>query len=307
MIALAQLAARVAAWLAANWKMISVGASVQQVLALMMDSGIIAWLREWVVSDAAERAGLHLDKEDPLSDASLANALGEKIGFKLRSLKDKDILQADLLNGAAALVSQRTGIMIRTLTDREMMIEDLENFALQTIEGRSGIHLSSLRDVEKLKLDFLRIAGGVVVEQTGIPLTDISSPDQIKLDLMDWAKDQAMLEIGESVSTAVTAQWKQGVTMLQMVRDKLGKKVSPKALLRGVNDAMVSRYMIKLDQPANKQITKDDHKRYLNKMNQRRFRARGDRNNPLWDGRTGAKVAYVRVGRDSCEILEKLR
>lgn len=290
------LVLRIAGWVATHWRTLALGASIGQLIDYLRDHGLVDIIKGWIVSEAADKVGLHLDKDEPLTDASLSNALTERLGIKISTVMNREQFQKDMLDGAAVIVGKKTGITIRTLWDREMLIEDLENYALAVIEGRTGVHLSSLHDVEKIKADFVRIGGGVIVEQTGIPLSDITSPEQIKLDVMDWAKDQALMEIGESVNTAVTAEWKQGVTMLQMVRDRIGKKVSPKALLRGVNDAMVQRYMVKVDETPQRGPTKEDRKRYLNKMNQRRFRARADRNNPAWDGRIGGKVEYVPKG-----------
>lgn len=289
---------RIAAWLVANWRAVSLGAGVSSVFELMRRGGIDQIIYEWIVSEAAERAGLNLSPDDPLSDASLSRALSERSGITIRSLVDKEGIKVDLMEGAAKVVRDRTGIPVRTFADKAMILEDLEAYALDQLEQRTAIRLSSLRDVEALRGDFLRIAGGVITGQTGIPLTDITSPDQIKLDLLDWAKDQAMLEMGESVSAAVTAEWKKGVSMLTMVREKLGKNVSPRALLRGVNNAMVGRYMVRLEAAGAGVVTKAERRKLQNKMAQRRFRARGERGGPMWDGRKGGKNAYVPKGWD---------
>lgn len=288
----------IAAWIVANWRAISLGASLVEIARRLANDGIGEIVNGWIVSEAYERAGLVLDPEHPFTDASFSKALSEKAGFTIRTLTDKESVKLDLLDGAAKVVREKTGIPVRSFYDKEMIVEDLEGYALDQVEQRTNIRLSSLRDVEALRGDFVRIAGGVLTGQTGIPLTDITNPDQIKLDVMDWAKDQAMMEIGESVNTAVAAEWKQGVSMLTMVREKLGKKVSPKALLRGVNDAMVGRYMVRLNDAGSKIVTKEEARKLQNKLAQRRFRARGDRTSPLWDGRKGGKSAYVPKGWD---------
>lgn len=193
-------------------------------------------------------------------------------------------------------VSKKAGIPLRNVLDKELLQEDLEQYALAMVEQRTNIRLSSLRDVNALRADFVRIAGGVITERTGIPLTDITNPEQVKLDVMSWAKDQVLLEVGEDVHSAVSAEWKNGVSMLKMVRERTGKNVSPKALLRGVNDAMVARYMVKVEQSGGQGMSKQDRRRLQNKMAQRKFRARADRRNGEWDGRQGAKVIYVPKG-----------
>lgn len=287
---------RLAGWVVANWRAISFGSGVAGVVELMRSGGITKIISDWIVEAAAQDAGLRLDPENPLSDASFSAAIGEKIGFRIRTLLDKESIKEDVLDGAALLLTERTGIQIRSLYQIDIVVEDLENWALQMIEQKTNIRLSSLRDVEALRGDFVKIAGGVITAQTGIPLTDITNPDQIKLDVMDWARDAAMLEIGESVNTAVSAEWKQGVSMLKMLRDRMGKNVSPRALLRGVNDAMVARYAVRLQDVGTKTVSKKDVRRYQNKLAQRRFRARADRNNPMWDGRVGGKTGYVPKG-----------
>ena len=264
----------------------------------MRETGLLGPLNGLIADEVLERTGLVLDRDHPLSDPSFSKALSEKVGFTIRTLKDKESIKLDFLDGAAQVVREKTGIPVRSFYDKEMIVEDLEGYALDQIEKRTNIRLSSLRDVEALRGDFVRIAGGVLVGQTGIPLTDITNPDQIKLDVMDWAKDQAMIEIGESVNTAVAAEWKQGVSMLAMVREKLGKKVSPKALLRGVNDAMVGRYMVRLNDAGSAVNSKAEMRKLKNKLAQRRFRARGDRESPMWDGRKGGKSTYVPKGWD---------
>lgn len=191
-------------------------------------------------------------------------------------------------------VARKSGIPLRNLLDRDTTIEDLENHALYIIGERSGIHLSSLRNVEAMKQDFLRIAGGVLTDQTGIPFTDLTNPETIKADVMSWAQDQVMMQLGDDVHAAVNAEWQNGVTLLQMVRDRTGKEVSPKALLRGVNDAMVQRYMVKIEEKPGTE--KKRQRRYQNMMAQRKFRARSDINSPLYDGRRGGKLVYQPKG-----------
>jgi hypothetical protein len=130
-----------------------------------------------VVEYAAHYAGLNLDPDDPISDASFSAAVSERVGFQIRTLKD-----------------------------RAMIEEDLEGFALQLIEQRSGYHLSSLRDVEALKGDVKRIGLQYVSAQVGIPLTGLEgdiTPDVIKGQLLAWGKAQLLAHIGEESGVLV--------------------------------------------------------------------------------------------------------
>lgn len=273
-------------------------------LALVPLWEFLVWLTGWLIAnkfrilafatiaDAVADGGLaEVWRRGRLALAAVANMLSS-LHFDESDFRSTDAF----IIGLTREVSTKTGIPIRNVLDRDMLREDLENHALNMIEQRTGIRLSSLTDVQALKNDFVRIAGGVIVERTGIPLSDITDPDQVKADVLAWAKDLAMAELGEDVGAAVAAQVKTGVSLMQVVRERVGKNVGPRTLLSGIHDAAVKRYMIQVQDPpggARGEMTKAEWRRYCNKIAQRRFRARSDRKNAMWDGRTGGKMAYV--------------
>lgn len=129
----------------------------------------------YVVEYAARYAGLNLDPDDPISDASFSSAVSERLGFTVRTLKDRASLE-----------------------------EDVEGYALMLIEQRSGYHLSSLRNVDMLKADMVRIALQILSEKTGIPFavtTGELTPEAIKEQVLAWGKAQLLTSFGEEAST----------------------------------------------------------------------------------------------------------
>lgn len=266
----------------------------------------VVWVVGWVAANKGRAVALAL-VGGPIADAmtdgdiqevwrrarnAVAALLNQITGWHFTG-EDFASEQAVVI-GLTREISGTIGIPLSNVLDRAALESDLEIYALSMIEQRTGVTLSSLRNVEALKADFARIAGGVITEKAGIPISNILDPDAIKADVLSWAKDQVMLEIGEDLNQAVNAEWQAGVTLLQMVKNRTGKEVSPKALLRGVNDSLVKRYMVKVQEVD--KMSKADRRKLQNKMAQRRFRARADERSAEFDGRRGAEVVYVPKG-----------
>lgn len=93
----------------------------------------------WLVSYAAQKAGLTLDANDPLSDASLSGAVSERLGFTVRTLKDKASLAEDLEDHATALISQRAGYQIHSVRNVAVLRNDLEQIGCAILSQRLGI------------------------------------------------------------------------------------------------------------------------------------------------------------------------
>lgn len=191
-------------------------------------------------------------------------------------------------------VSGKSGILLRDITDRRTTEEDLENHALMMIEQKTSVKLSSLRNVDLLKRDFARIAGSHISERVGVPLSNILDVETTKAEILDWAQDEVMIRIGDSVTAAVQARMAGGVSMLQMIKDRIGKDVRPALLLRSVNDAMVGRYVVRWE--VFNELSKADKRKIQLKIAQRRFRDKANPNSELYDGRTGGRMAYVPKG-----------
>lgn len=191
-------------------------------------------------------------------------------------------------------VSGKSGILLRDITDRRTTEEDLENHALMMIEGKTGVKLSSLRNVELLKRDFARLAGSHISEKVGIPLSNILDPDITKAEVLEWAQDEVMIRIGDSVTAAVQARMAGGMSLLQAVKLRVGADIKPAVLLRSVNDAMAGRYIVRWEVYYN--LSKADKRKVQLKIAQRRFRDRSNPKSELYDGRTGGRMAYVPKG-----------
>jgi hypothetical protein len=219
--------------------------------------------------------------------------------FRTDIFKADDIGQEGGIDRAACqLIDLETGVTLRTLKDKAMLRDDLEDYALRRIKGYTGYELHSLHDVEIMKKDFATIAGGEIARRVGIPLTNILDMDTTKSELLDWAQDQVMMRISDVVSDAVAATMqKGGKTLLAQIQEKLGKKVSGKSLLMGLNDAIVGRYMVRWE--AFNNISKEDRRKLQNRMAQRKFRDRGNPESEIYDGRKGGRMEYIPVGFDS--------
>lgn len=130
----------------------------------------------YVVESAARYAGLELDDDDPLSDASFSNA-----------------------------VSLRLGIPIRSLRDQVMIREDLDNFAADLISTKSGYTVRSVVDVGKLKEDLLQIGTAEFSARVGIPAGVMPGPGvafdpvAVREQVLTWAKAELMTRVNDDV------------------------------------------------------------------------------------------------------------
>lgn len=116
----------------------------------------------WIVGQVAARAGLVLDPADPFGDASMANA-----------------------------VAQKTGIPLRSLKDRAMIAEDIDSYAAERVSNAIGFKISTLKDPARAKSDFRTAALAVITERTGVPFGSLggdASPEDIKIAVEDWAR-----------------------------------------------------------------------------------------------------------------------
>ena len=128
----------------------------------------------WVVAYAAEHAGLELDPDAPLSDASFCHAIEKK-----------------------------TGLIVRTLKDKNSFIEDCETFALQRISMKTGYTLSTLRNVDQMKRDLINIGGAVIVEKTGVPVLPLpDNPSEweytVRERVLQWAEAQIQHRVAQA-------------------------------------------------------------------------------------------------------------
>jgi hypothetical protein len=280
-----------------------------------------------IVAGAPAAIALDAGTDGELGDLwrRVKNALAAVLNhFMDTEFTGEDLDDGNFKRAMGREISGKSGILLRDITDRRTTEEDLENHALAMIEGKTGVKLSSLRNVELLKRDFARLAGSYISEKVGIPLSNILDPDTTKNEVLEWAQDEVMIRIGDSVTAAVQARMAGGVSLLQAVKLRIGKDIKPAILLRSVNDAMAGRYIIRWE--VYEELSKADKRKIQLKIAQRRFRDKADPKSELYDGRTGGKMAYVpkgwsahidppnepveklsRFGRKAKSALDKLR
>lgn len=133
----------------------------------------------FVVEQAATKAGLALDPDDPFSDASMAGAVGARIGVTVRSLKDQ--------------------AMIR---------EDLENYAVGLVSSRAGYEIRSVSDVAILREDLRRIGAALVAEKVGLPVGIIPENgdwegDVVKERILQWAEAEVLSRASSRVTEEI--------------------------------------------------------------------------------------------------------
>lgn len=154
-------------------------ASIAAIINYLTDNGVVRAVYQWIAQAALVHAGLELDENDPLSDASLAGA-----------------------------VSKRTGVALRSLKDKETILEDLDTFTCDMIMQRSGYRIASVRNVETLKADLLRIAAAEMTARLGLPVGVLPEDgtfkaDEVKERLIVWAKAEVMNRVGQEIGVRV--------------------------------------------------------------------------------------------------------
>lgn len=142
-----------------------------------MKQEIERMILDWVVSYVAHKSGLRLNDDDPLSDASFCNAISERIGVTIRTLKDKNLIK-----------------------------EDLDGYATELISSKSGYTVRSVQNVAMLKEDFLRIGAAELSARLGLPAGVMPGPGAVfdagavREQLLLWAKAELMAEVSSKAS-----------------------------------------------------------------------------------------------------------
>lgn len=111
----------------------------------------------YIVKYALRYAGLQLDPNDPISDASLSNAVSERLGFNIRTLKDKQVIKEDLENYAALMISQKAGFTIHSVTDINILRADLQRVACAVLSEKLNLPVGIIPgDGEELNVALVR-------------------------------------------------------------------------------------------------------------------------------------------------------
>lgn len=168
------------------------------------------FIREWVVSYAAAKAGLKLDDVDPLSDSSFAMAISERVGFTVRTLKDKKTLEVDVMAGAAQLIAAKSGVLLTDVSDAEKIRADVMAYGVGRLATDAGIYLSNPLDIES-----------------------------VKADLKLWGKQQAMSEVAEDLASELNLKDSDGVRLRELIAARGFAGVKPVDLLKNANVLLV--------------------------------------------------------------------
>jgi len=217
---------------------------------------------DWVIAYFAERAGINLDYENPLSEESITSGISNRIGIPLRSLRDK-----------------------------EMMKEDLDAFVVAQITERSGYQVHSVLNVEVLKNDLERIALAVMTEKLGVPAGvlpgegELLNPAAIKERLLSWAKAELFTrlesEAGISVDEIMAMADVEGLaaTMNRQLTDMESfERITAQRIAVRIANQMGSRAVADYQRVVVRD-TKKSRRRAQIKAAQDKFRARhGNRN-----------------------------
>lgn len=112
---------------------------VADLLSGLFNGELAARLWQFISDEVFELTGMRLDPAAPLTEASLTNALYERTGVQLRTLRDKQMIREDIEQYAAGLVSQKSGYTVRSLSDVNILKEDLQRAACAVLSLRLGI------------------------------------------------------------------------------------------------------------------------------------------------------------------------
>ena len=139
-----------------------------------------------VAEEMSAKAGLELNPEDPFSDASVSNAISQKIGVPLRSIKNK-----------------------------QMILEDVDDFAAARLSEKLGVKISSIKDPAKAKQDLEAAGLALVSAKTGIPFSvpegEAVSAEVVRGQVIAWARAEVSLELAESANTCLSQMGAEGV------------------------------------------------------------------------------------------------
>lgn len=220
----------------------------------MRENGVVSAIQSWVVSEAAQQAGINLDPDAPFSDASLSGAFSEKTGIAIRSLKDRAMIEEDIDAHAAAMVSDRSGYTVRSVRNVEVLKEDITNIGISIVSDRLGIPL-------------------------GITAGEVWDSEAIKARVLEWAKAELMTRLGGEVAIGVQEILAAG--SLEAVANDLNSSLSAVGSAENVTarqiavklaGVMATTACVNFGKTA-RAMSRLDRRRELNRAAQQRFRA----------------------------------
>ena len=243
-------------------EIIVAGGSLASLVDTIMAGGLKEQAEAIIIAEVANKAGLHLAEENPLSDASLAGAVGERLGVPIRSLRD-----------------------------RTMIEEDVDAYLAGRLSEKIGYQISSLRNTDRLRTDLEVAALGIVTAKTGIPLTppapgETLTPDAIKEQVKDWARAAIMAEAQEKGAAALEllsgpmADFEAVAEEMNRKLEVLGSenRVTATMLAMKVSETLVKESVPKFQRAAIV-VGRRNRRQLQNRESQARFRqSHGNRN-----------------------------
>ena len=201
------------------------------------------------VTDAArEEAGLELDPEFPISDASISAAITMKSGINITSVKSVEVLARDL----SAHVS---GI----------------------IEGHTGVKLTNVLSAEQVKADVVGHAQGVVTQQTGVNLIGAQTLDEIKSRVTKHVETRivnlAVKHIERAAEEFSNPEASIDELLAMVYRGSEAKELKTTGVALGVAAGIIVRAYSEMSAPIRRRA-QAFRRRAQNREAQRRFRER---------------------------------
>lgn len=128
-----------------------------------------------VICDYAEvRAGLVLDRADPLSDASMSAALGGRIGVPITSLHSVEGLKMDVARFAQGEIQTRSGLALTNIMDADAIRSDVGGFASGKVSEYVGVTITNVLDVDQTRSELTAWALGNFVDYVQQRLTEVA-------------------------------------------------------------------------------------------------------------------------------------
>lgn len=221
-----------------------------------------------ITAEVAERTGMELNPDDPLSDASLSNAVSERFGMPIRSFRDQQMIREDLENYAARVVSEKSGYEVRSVTNIDILKADLIRIAAAELSGRLGI------------------PAGVIDGDGGE-----FNAEAVKGRLLEWAKAQLLTVIEQEGAEIMegflmSANMQAVVTQVNDALRNGGSDVvlSERALAVSITSQLAAKAVTSFMKTTTRNVKRERRIEQL-RLAQQRFRARH-----------GNRMQYVPLG-----------
>lgn len=254
-----------------------------------------------IVALARNHLGLELSEEAPLSDGSLAAAISLVVGFRLRSVRDRQMILEDLSQVAAHAIHEKTGIVLRDPLNKQTTIEDMETFAADRVSEKIGLRITNFRDPEQVKRDVFSFAIAEFGRRYGVPIEDASSPAAVIESLKEWARREAVARVATDLTAALAAKGADGVALgvkLQMATATKDKPAgaTPVEIMQAAQLSLANHLNSLAEK--SKETPASVRRREQNRQAQRRFRGAKKPDSPYFiPERVGGRSYYVPVGK----------